>query len=285
MPKHQDSYYLDLGGSFLKELPPSIKRYTYCGNPQFFAIFQSEVARFEASRDISEFLLFHTSKEAIETISNPENDENEENEDTSISQFYTSFDINEQLLLVTMSPLPHNQAVHIMDTAVLQTLMPMGLSKSILGYRKATITGNGRGKVPGYGWGPLRPARGQPRSPTVTLEVAFSGAEAKLNSDVRFWLNPDNGNANRCLTLRINRSQPEIRIEMWERRNDRIHRSQVTLITEDENQQTNVTHSPFVIPFESLFCRQPSGPRETDLLIPQLQLEVIAQNIWAVQDW
>jgi hypothetical protein len=282
MPKHQDSYYLDLGGSFLKDLPPSIKRYTYCGNPQFFAIFQSEVARFEASTDISEFLLFHTSKQAIETISNPEN---EDNKDTSISQFCTAFDINDQLLLVTMSSLPHSQAAHAMNNAVLETLMPMGLSTSILGYQNTTITGNGRGKVPDYGWGPLRRARGQNRSPTVTLEVAFSEAEAKLNADVRFWLDPDSGNANRCLTLRINRSQPEIRIEIWERQNDRIHRSQVTVITEDENQQTNVTHSPFVIPFESLLCRQPSAPRETDLFISQLQLERIAQSIWAVQDW
>lgn len=284
MPKHQDSYNLDFGGSFLKDLPPSIKRYTYCGNPQFFAIFQSEVARFEASTDISEFLLFHTSKEAIETISNPENDENEENEDTSISQFYTSFDINEQLLLVAISSLPHNQATSIMHDTIRDTLMPMGLANAIQAYPDATITGNGRGKRPDYGWGPLRRARGQNRSPTVTLEVAFLEAEAKLNSDVRFWLDPDNDNANRCLTLRINRSQPEIRIQMWERRNDRIHRSQVTLITEQGN-QTNVTHSPFVIPFESLFCRQPSGPRETDLFISQLQLEGIAESIWAVQDW
>ncbi|KAJ6124887.1 hypothetical protein N7471_012204 [Penicillium samsonianum] len=43
------SYNLDFDATFLKNLPPSIRRHTYHGEQQFFDILQSEFARFEAS--------------------------------------------------------------------------------------------------------------------------------------------------------------------------------------------------------------------------------------------
>jgi hypothetical protein len=149
----------------------------------------------------------------------------------------------------------------------------MGLSTSLQGYIGATIRRDSQGKQANFGWGHKR--RAQPSSASVTLEVAFSESESKLNSDVRFWLNPDDGNANICLTLRINRSQPEIRIEMWERQNDRIHRSQVTLMTKHRD-QTNVA---LMITFGSLFRRQSSRTGEKDLEISIQQLEEVAGTI------
>lgn len=86
---------LDRGGSFLNDLPPSIKRYTYQGEPQFFDILKSESAYFEATPEASEFLLFHASKETIETLFDPQN------EDTSpITKYLKSYDKNEELFLV-----------------------------------------------------------------------------------------------------------------------------------------------------------------------------------------
>ena len=115
-----------------------------------------------------------------------------------------------------------------------------------------------------------------------TLEVAYSESDSKLNSDVRFWLNPGDGNANICLTLRINRSRPEIRIEKWERQNNKAHRSQVIWVTKQRG-QLNVTGHPLLIPFESLFRYQSTCPREKDLEISQQQLEKIARKIWNKQ--
>lgn len=278
MPKHQGSYDLDLDGSFLKDLPPLIKRYTYHGKPQFLDILQSESARFEASPNTSEFILFHTSKETIETIFDPQN------EDTSIAKFCTSFDTNEQLLLATVPSKPHSAAAHDINTMIHQALIPMGLFTALQGYPGATIRGDGRGKQADYGWGPKRRAPGQPSSPSVTLEIAFSESDSKLNSDIRFWLNPDDGNANICVTLRINKSRPEIRIEKWERQNNRILRSQVTWITKHRD-RLNVTHHPLTIPFESLFRRRSSRPGEKDLEISKRQLEEVAETIWQEQGW
>lgn len=276
---HEGSYDLDLDGSFLKDLPSCIKRYTYHGESQFFDIFQSEFTRLEASTDTSEFLLFHASKETIETIFNPQT------EGTSISKRCTSFDINEELFLAAMSSKTHGVAIHEMNSAILASLIPMGLFDGTRGYPGATVEGDSRGKVPDYGWGPKGTAPGHSR-PSVALEAAYSGSgsDSKLNFDVRFWLDPRYGNANICLILRINRSQPEIRIEKWKRKDNRCHRSQVTWITKKET-RTHVTYHPLIMPFESLFLRQPTRPEEKDIAIPQQRLQIIAETIWEVQGW
>lgn len=275
------SHNLSLDGSFLKDLPLQIKRYTYCGKRQFFDILESESARFQASTDSSEFLLFHASNKTIENIFDPEN------EDTSIAKFVTSFDTNEQLFLVTLPSTPHSAAAYEMDTAIRQALAPMGLSYALQGYAGATIRGVDGAKQADCGWGSKRRIPGQPSSPSspaITLEVAYSETDSKLNSDLRFWLSPERGDVNLCFTLRIHRSYPEIRIEKWERQNDRIHRAQVTWITK-RNDRVNVTHHPLTIPFESLFRRQSSRPGERDLQISQQQLDELAETIWQEQGW
>lgn len=280
MGENQGSYDLDLNGSFLKDLPSLIKRYTYHGKSQFFDIFQTESAHFESSIDTSEFLLFHASKENIRNIFDPQN----EDEDPSISKLCTSFDTKEQLLLVAMPSWPHSAAADVVNTTILQTLTPMGLITALLGYPGAKVEGEDRGKQPDYGWGPKRRLPSQPRGPSVSLEVAYSESDSKLNSDVRFWLNPDDSSANICLTLRIDRSRPEIRIEKWERQNHKAHRSQVIWVTK-QGGQLNVTDHPLLIPFESLFRYQSTCPREKDLEISQHQLEEIATTVWGQQGW
>lgn len=117
------------------------RRHTYHGEQQFFDILQSEFARFEASStDTSEFILFHASKETIETLFNPPN------EDTPISKLCTSFDTKERLFLITMPSKPHSAAIDVVQAILLHSLMPMGLSLCLQGYPSASIRGSGRGK-------------------------------------------------------------------------------------------------------------------------------------------
>lgn len=267
--------------TFLKDLPPLIKRYTYHGESQFLDILQSESARLEASTDTSEYLLFHASKETIEDIFAPQN------QDTSpVARLCSSFDTNEQLLLASMRTLPHGLAAAQINKSILQALMPMGLYNALEDYADVTIKGKDRGKQADHSWEPVRGVPGRRGAPSVALEVAFAESESKLTSDVRFWLSPEDGNANMCLTLRIGRSRPEIRLESWERRTDStgIHRSQVTWITKRGN-RVDINHHPFTIPFETLFCRPPSCPREKDIEISAGQLEQLAEAVWRRQGW
>jgi hypothetical protein len=279
MPMQQGNYDLDFGGSFLKDLPPSIKRYTYHGESQFFDILESESDYFRASPNASEFLLFHACKETLETLVDLDNEFN-----SPIAGYLTAFDTDEQLFLVRVESMPHGVAPSAMHDAVMQTAQQMGLSNSLKGNSGLSIRGESRGKVADYAWGPKRSARGRRRSPSVVLEVAYSENDTKLNSDMRFWLHPEDGKAEVCLTLRIDRSQPEIRIERWEIQNNRPHRSQVIQITK-RGKRTKVTDHPLIIPFEVLFHRPSSCPQEKDLEISQQLLKEVAESIWEEQDW
>lgn len=280
MPTHHDSDDLDnLGRSFLKDLPPSIKRFTYRSESQFLDILDSESALFEFSNTRSEFLLFHATKETIKAIFNSE-------PIISIARLCSSFDSREMLLLIKMPSQAHSAASAAMNTKILKALIPMGLFDSLQGYAGATIRDKRRGrrKQPDYGWGPQRRAPDQPSTPSVTLEVAYSESVSKLNSDVRFWLSPGQTKANICLTLRINRTRPEIRIEKWQSLEGRIHRSQSIWITRKQD-RPNVTGYPLVIPFESLFRRASTRPGEKDLEIAESELEQVAEIIWQEQGW
>ncbi len=277
-PIKNGSYDLALDGSFLKDLPPSIKRYTYHGESQFFDILESESAYLEASASASEFLLFHASKETIETLVDPEN------ELSPTTKYLSSFATDEELFLIRMPSITHGAAPLPMNDVIREAVRPMGLLNCLKGWVHGEIRGEFRGKQPDVAWGPRRTARGTPRSYSVILEVAYSENDRKLNSDVRFWLDPNNGKAEICLTLRIDRSQPEIRIEKWEKQNDHIYRSQAIWITKRGN-QTCVSDHPLTISFESLFRRPSSCPRERDLEISEQQLKDVAERIWEDQCW
>ncbi|KAJ5144157.1 uncharacterized protein N7515_002944 [Penicillium bovifimosum] len=96
------------------------------------------------------------------------------------------------------------------------------------------------------------------------------------------------GNADIYLTLRINNSRPEIRVEKGERQNNRIHRSQVIGMSKERNQanaEVIVTGHPLIIPFDALFHRQPVDPGGKDPKISEQELEALAGSIWEEQGW
>ncbi|CAG8929619.1 unnamed protein product [Penicillium salamii] len=266
--------YLDLGNSFLEDLPSSIKRYVYEGESSFLRIFSEELYHREPS-ERSDFLLFHVSGEMIEVLFDPNK------ETTILTRNSSSFDLNEELLLIKMPSDEHAFAIGAVDHAVMATLLPMGLYEQLLTYPGATIQGNTGGKQPDYGWGPRITPPNDPRRPSVVLEVAWSESDAKLNSDVRFWLNPTDGNARTCLTLRVDRHTPTIRIEKWKLRNDtgRLHRYQIVRVTRVSG-ETRVSAHPLIIPFEDFFLRPPSTPAEKDMELSEQALRTIAETIW-----
>ncbi|KAJ5196061.1 hypothetical protein N7449_006540 [Penicillium cf. viridicatum] len=275
-PETQNGY-LDVGGSFLKDLPNSIERCLYEGEGSFLRIFNLKLNPHESSgHEKSDFILFHTSREMIETLLNPEN------ESTTLSKNCSSFDLDEELILIKMPSPEHSSAIGAVDDAITAALLPMGLFGHLHKYPNTTIQGGTRGKQPDQGWGSRRPPRGFEKRPSVVLEVAWSESDSKLNSDVRFWLDPANGNARICLTLRVDKREPAIRIENWRLQNGRPHRVQMIRVTKVSNQIT-VTNDPLIIPFEDLFLRPPSIPAERHIEISQQALELIADKIWDFQ--
>ncbi|CAI7629982.1 unnamed protein product [Penicillium palitans] len=245
--------YLDVGGSFLKELPSSIERYPYEGERSFLRILNLKLNHRECSgHEKDNFILFHTSREMIETLLNPDN------ESTTLAKNCSSFDLDEELILIKMPSPEHSSAITAVDHAIMAAILPRGLFDSLNGYPNATIQGQTRGKQPDQGWGSTRPPRGCKRTPSVVLEVAWP------ESDKR---------------------QPAIRIENWRPQDGRPHRTQmiqVTKVTKVSNHIT-VTNDPLTIPFQDLFLRAPSTPAERDIEISPQALQVIAEKIWDVQ--
>ncbi|KAJ5246655.1 hypothetical protein N7468_001638 [Penicillium chermesinum] len=272
-----------LDHSFLNDLVPFTKTFSYDGEHQLNNLLDSEFSERTA------YFLLRSGKKSIESIIKSV-------ETYSIS----SFDITEGLILFKLSFRTHAAAVHEINLLIIEKLLPMGLDKAIQGFPRPRITGkeSTRGKEPDYSWCPTRTPRSsahvKTRMPTVALEVAVTEDDKKLNSDVRYWLSPNDGNANLCLTLRINPINNEIRMESWARKDNndnkqraRIDRTQVIYVHSTQEGRPIVTGDlPFRIPFESLMLRpiDAQTAAEQDIIFSQADLEEAARSIWIAEE-
>ncbi|KAJ5493769.1 hypothetical protein N7463_009856 [Penicillium fimorum] len=241
--------YLDLGGSFLEDLPSSIERYPYEGESSFLRIFNQELNPRESSGyGKDDFILLHMNREMIEALFNPDN------EPTTLISNCSSFYLDEQLILIKMPSAPHSAASNAMEDAIAAALIPMGLFGRLHKYSNMIIRGTRRGKQSNHGWGPKKPPPGYPKRPSVVLEVA------------------------------VEKHEPAIRIEKWRLQNGRPHRSQIIRVTKVSD-QIIVTNHPLIIPFEDLFLRPPSILVERQIEISQQALQGITEAIWDFQEF
>lgn len=83
----------------------------------------------------------------------------------------------------------HTQTTGAFSSAVILALANVDLVHSVREYPQASIEGDkDNGKELDLGWGPMTAPQGFPDRPTVTLEVAVSKSQEKLERDVRWWL-------------------------------------------------------------------------------------------------
>ncbi|KAJ5835688.1 hypothetical protein N7447_001714 [Penicillium robsamsonii] len=192
----------------------------------------------------------------------------------------------------------HANAIGEINTAIDKALDHIGHLDHVKRFHGALIRGadennHGKGKIGDHGWGLHTPPAGYPDKPTVTSEVGYSESEKKLESDVSFWLNPDQGCANVTLTLRIDKKKPALTLNNWQKADNRVTRNsthhrgieekQSIMMTRGDNGQVVLSGHPLVIPFELFFRRQPIGNQERDLEITKERLTIMAQNIWLSQ--
>ncbi|KAK5789833.1 hypothetical protein VI817_008956 [Penicillium citrinum] len=267
-----------LGCSFLEDLLPSIKTYTLCSESQFLNLINSQTSHSTTILDIPhELLLFRTSEDTdiytLKTILNLENPD--------ISTYISSIDLSGRLLLSKMPSVSHGSVGGVFHDIILSSILPMDLKHALKTYIGSRIWGaqEKRAKEPDYGWGPKRRAPGQPDRPTIALEFAYSKADKKLQSDVRFWLSPRDGNANSCLTVRI--LQSNIRVEQWHHDNrGRLCRKGVVWITKTTDRLVVDNNYPTRISFEDLFNRRADCPRVSDIEVPQDDLRELTRAVW-----
>lgn len=274
---------MDNGRGFLGDLAPPIKKYTYRGRKQFLDTWEMELGRQQTDPDgdVSEWVLFTNVDERtfVQDFLDPSTPWNE--------IFWTSYDASLALLLVNM-PISqtHEVAATNFHDLLLEAVEPMGLKHALRKLGGATCKGSSGQKNPDFSWGPSRLPRGRSKDwPAVILEGAFSEGPSKLMSDIRFWLHQSEGNVKNVLTLQINRQRPNITLEKWELQNGHPHRTQEITITKGKNQRVTLRNDPLLIQFADLFLRDPSIPRETDIMIDAEKLLVLADAIWLEQNF
>ncbi|KAJ6129361.1 hypothetical protein N7512_002141 [Penicillium capsulatum] len=191
-----------------------------------------------------------------------------------------SFDLAANLLLAKMVTVIHSDIGQFVNGELTIAIHGMGLRNNFRFYARATIRGQDRGKEGDQGWGPLPAPESHPDKPTVTLEVGVSESHAKLRRDVDWWLHPDKGNANMTVTIKVDRKHPGLTIDRWERTDGVVQSTQQIDISKVNGiAQVNAS---LVIPFESLFLRQPTG-NESDITLDQGTLRILAERTWLSQ--
>ncbi|CAI7674452.1 unnamed protein product [Penicillium pancosmium] len=148
----------------------------------------------------------------------------------------------------------------------------------------STVRGSsGKNKKPDSAWKPAILQHGRdPKWPSMALEAKWSERRAKLEQDMRFWIEGSGGQVKIALTISVY-TRGRIVIEKWAMDNNK------TIFTE---QKMTIVRSPapkcpritgqLTLPFEDVFLKtKKSG--ETDFVLSHSQLERIAADIWDVQ--
>lgn len=168
----------------------------------------------------------------------------------------------------------------------LEAVEPTELKRSLKEIGSATHFASLGAKEPDQAWRPHQLPFNRSRDwPSAVVEVAYSEIESKLASSVRFWMGASGGDVKVVLTLRINRQQPEIRIEKWvssssSSNNNRHRLDQSVTISKADSNHIILSNAPLTIDFEDLFLRPASIPRERDIELDAEKLQYLATEIW-----
>jgi len=86
-------------------------------------------------------------------------------------------------------------------------------------------------------------------------------------------------NTSAVVTITIDRKNPRITLDKWQRQNSRAHRAQKITISK-VNQRTTVQGGPLFISFQEIFLWLSDVPEETDFELGEEKLTLLATMIW-----
>ncbi|KAL4783509.1 hypothetical protein BJX76DRAFT_368368 [Aspergillus varians] len=277
---HEDSEYIlrDSRRGFLGQLTPAIiPHYPYRGREQFRDDFRHAVDTL--GDQIEWFIVTGVDKKTFTT-------QFLELESSPFSR-WCAYDSELELLLVRMTKHPaHETASRTFNTILYNAIEHMGMKWSLAQVGSATHRAAIGGKEADEAWKPVRTPRGQSRAwPSAVLEVAYSETKRKLQSDVRYWHRASQGDVKVILTIQINRNLPQVTIEQWEvNANNKRERTQSVVIS-SRGRTIRVLGGPLIIDFSKLFLREPTIPREQDIVIEGERLRFLARQVWDVQNF
>ncbi|KOS40553.1 hypothetical protein ACN38_g8572 [Penicillium nordicum] len=269
-------------------LPPSVRWYRYEGKDHFSRILALERERLLNSiRNSRETTNMEPDIETTEYITfsiDPVTFQRDfiDTDPIALFSIRTTFNPATELLFIKMITHDHTRLCFAVHEAIMDALQSMGLKRAIDQYAAVDLEVNGRIKQPDMGWGPIRPPRGYEKRPSVVLEVGVSESETKLRRDADLWLDPNKGNANVVISIKLNRKKAQVKIDkwVWDGANGTSVQSQHIEVSENDLDGIKLSGGPLTIPFNLLMLREPEAPRETDIIIDKEELHYIAERGW-----
>ncbi len=272
----------DPGRGFLGSLAPSvIPHYAYRGREQFLCDYNAFSQQYNNPPNCADqwFVVTGVSKGIF--------DSNFRDPETGPFSKWCSYDAALELLLVKMpESTTHSTASSTFNRILLKALEPLGMDLALACIGSGCHFGDMGGKEPDQAWRPIRLPPGRSRAwPVVVLEVALSETQAKLRSDVRYWLRASEGDVKSVITLSIGSNARRIVIGKWATNAEgHQYEQQNVVVSRNGNGRVSITGAPLVIGFEELFLRSPTVPRERDIEVSHEMLEFIAARTWEEQE-
>jgi hypothetical protein len=237
-----------------------------------------EPDRSEGAVDETDYLLFSIDPEDLQQ-------DFLEPETSFFPKLRYSFDMYHGLLLVKMPSPEHGIATGELQNEVNAELRQMGLNvvDEIAAFSGSGLRINEKGKDLDFAFGPVIPIVGQASRYTVAVEVGVSETATVLKRDIDFWLNPDAGNVNLAIAVKVSRNERQIMIDIWRRGRRGAHRVGHTALSGNTKSVTVSGDKPIILPFVDLFNRIPQPSLERNVSISEDRLRAFARKVWFQQ--
>ena len=277
-----EDFMNDPGRGFLGSLTPSIiPHYAYRGREQFLCDYNAFSQQYNNPPNCADqwFIITGVTKGIF--------DSNFRDPETGPFSKWCSYDAALELLLVKMpESTTHSIAAMTFHDMLIEALEPIGMRRTRLSIGSGQHHGEMGNKAADEAWRPIRLPPGRSRAwPAVVLEVALSEKQAKLRSDVRYWLRASEGDVKSVITLSIGSNARRIVIRKWATNAEgHQYEQQNVVVSRNGNGRVSITGAPLVIGFEELFLRSPTVPRERDIEVNHEMLEFIAARTWEEQE-
>jgi hypothetical protein len=193
---------------------------------------------------------------------------------------------NRQCLFLTLTSSPHETASQTFGDIMREKLLAMHCDEECISTERANRKLTNLQKTPDLSW---RPEAGL--HITLALEVEVSESERGLALDAKIWLEDPESHVAQVITIRINRTRPEIVFSVWEAtkeetdtdtrvkplpKSKEVQKGIVTL-----EQERLVANGRITLSFSNMFERQARrGTAERDVIFSALDLERVSRVVW-----
>lgn len=190
---------------------------------------------------------------------------------------------NRQCLFLTLTSSPHETASQTFGDIMREKLLAMHCDEECISTERANRKLTNLQKTPDLSW---RPEAGL--HITLALEVEVSESERGLALDAKIWLEDPESHVAQVITIRINRTRPEIVLSVWEAIKEETDTTakplskskQVQKVIVTLEQEQPVANGVITLSFSNLFERPARrGTAERDVIFSALDLERVSRVV------